>query len=619
MDFLGLRTLGVIRETVDNVYRNHGVKIDVDELYKVPTLEPLKLVREGKTSGIFQLESPGMTAFMKELKPESIDDIIAGISLYRPGPMDEIPRFINNKRNPDQIRYPLKGMAEILDETYGVLTYQEQCMRMVIAIAGYDKSDSDSFRKVIAKKYKKLLPLHRKWFIDGRNKMDLDENGNMIEYSHEIPGGVALGHPREELEKLFDHMEGFASYCFNKSHAAAYAFVGYITMYLAYFYPTEFYAAILNSVRGQASKVTRYINHCKSIGIDIVAPDINTSSEKFEPTADGKILVSMVTKGGSYDIVTQIRAEREANGPFLNMVDFFIRTRSYLNKQTFEGISAVGAFNSLGVKTSQCLAAIDDIFDGALKKSKDAEKRALANPKRKDAFNFKERFIEKLSENVIPADISEIPDEVKYRLEKNYLGIYVTGHPLYKYSYSIKTKSNFETQEVDYDIDDATGAIVLNSDIQDRQPVRFIAMASEIVKKVSKAGNRIALCTLEDLTGSVKAMIWPEPLRRMEEILEDDKIYFVSGFVSMSDSEPPIIIIEDMSEAEKIIQDRLIVYLDNKYEIQELYKEIKSNKLNQGSNPVYVKYNDMSMLLSRDYWVNINRFQTRLKHEIVSY
>lgn len=618
MDFLGLRTLGVIRETVDNVYKNHGIKINVDDLYSIPTLEPLKLVREGKTHGIFQLESPGMTSFMKELKPESIEDIIAGISLYRPGPMKEIPNFINNKRNPGSIKYPLKGMSDILDETYGIIIYQESCMRMVIALAGYDKSDSDGFRKVIAKKVKSLVPLHRKWFIDGRKKIDVDAKGKMVEYPHEIPGGVALGHPREELEKLFDKMEDFASYSFNKSHAAAYAFVGYITMYLAYYHPVEFFAAILNSVRGNNSKVLRYINYCRSIGIEIVAPDINKSSELFTPSKDGKIFVSMVAKGGSFDIVKAITEERDKNGEYTDMVDFFVRTKEFINKSTFEGLAACGSFKSLGVKSSQCLASLDDLFEGALNKVKAAEKRALANPKRKTEFSFRDRFIEKISDNAIP-DIEEFPDEVRYNLEKEYLGIYITGHPLYKYSYSIKTKSNFEIQELEYDINEETGEIMLSSDIRDRQPVRFIALASSIDKKVSKAGNKIALLNLEDLTGSIKAMIWPEPLRRMESELKEDKVYFIQGFASVPDDNPPIIIIEDMQEAEKMVQDRLIIELDDKYQIRELYDEIKADKLNQGPNPVYVRHNGISLVLSRDYWVNINRFKTKFKYEIVNY
>lgn len=491
-------------------------------------------------------------------------------------------------------------------------------MRMVIALAGYDKSDSDGFRKVIAKKVKSLVPLHRKWFIDGRKKVDVDAKGKMVEYPHEIPGGVALGHPREALEALFDKMEDFASYCFNKSHAAAYAFVGYITMYLAYYYPVEFFAAILNSVRGNNSKVLRYINYCRSIGIEIVAPDINKSSELFTPSKDGKIFVSMVAKGGSFDIVKAITDERDKNGDYSDMVDFFVRTKEFINKSTFEGLAACGSFKSLGVKSSQCLAALDDLFEGALNKVKAAEKRALSNPKRKTEFSFRDRFIEKISDNAIP-DIEEFPDEVRYNLEKEYLGIYITGHPLYKYSYSIKTKSNFEIQELEYDINEETGEIMLSSDIRDRQPVRFIGLATSIEKKVSKAGNKIALLNVEDLTGSIKAMIWPEPFRRLESELKEDKVYFIQGFASVPDDNPPIIIIEDMQEAEKMVQDRLIITLDDKYQIRELYEEIKSDKLNQGPNPVYVEYDNMSLVLSRDYWVNINRFKTKFNYRIVNY
>jgi DNA polymerase-3 subunit alpha len=502
MDFLGLRTLSVIDNTMMFIEKNHNIKINLDELYQIPDLAPLKLIGEGKTLGIFQLEGEGMTGFMKELRPQSLEDIIAGIALYRPGPMSFIPNFLQNKRHPESIHYDFPELESVLSETNGILVYQEQCMRAVIAIAGYAKSDSDGFRKVISKKKKKLMPLHKKWFIEGRKIDDFNEEGKLKHYKNEIPGGLSKGHPKELLEKFFESMVAFASYCFNKSHAAAYAVVAYITAWFIYNYPTEFFAALMNSVSKNKKIVAQYIRYCEDVlGIEVLPPDINTSSEEFVPLKNGKILFSLSAKSTNIDSLDNICRERNTNGSFTNVEEFLVRCSKDITKQTFEALISIGAFNNLGVVKSRYLAAIDDIFD-KLQKVKAAEKRFNTPSKtgraKRGTFDFSERF--DIGE-FIP-DINEFPKNIILNLEKKYIGLYLSGHPLYDYAFAIKNISNFKTTQLDYETDEDTGEIITQFNVRNGQSVRFIGLLSDVKVITTKAKALMAVCEVEDLDGS---------------------------------------------------------------------------------------------------------------------
>ncbi|MCX8074143.1 MAG: DNA polymerase III subunit alpha [Clostridia bacterium] len=606
MDFLGLKTLGVIGECIEFIEKNHNKHIDLDQLYKVEDLAPLKLIKDGKTVGIFQLEGAGMTKFMEELKPDSIEDIIAGISLYRPGPMKEIPRFLYNKRNPNKIIYPFPKLEPILKETYGVLCYQEQCMRTVVEIAGYDKSDSDGFRKVISKKKKKLIPLHKQWFIYGRKEEDVDEEGRIVKYPHAIPGGLALGHSKEELEQFFDLMEDFASYCFNKSHAAAYAYVAYVTAWLAYYYPVEFMAALMNSVQGNQSRIANYINYCRrELGIEIIEPDINLSVDKFIPLPNGKIAYSLNVKHASENVLKAIKPIRDER-KFESFSDFLIRTADVINKQTLEALVSIGAFNSLGVVKSQILAALDDITD-RLAKVKQARTRAIKSGKI-DSFDFEERL---KIDDLIPK-LKELPEEVMLRLEKKYLGLYLTGNPLYKYAYSIKTYSNFKTSDIDYEVDEGTGAIMIASNVRDRQRVKFIGIINEIVPRVTKKKTLMANVVVEDLNGIARMIIWPQTYEDIKDKLKPDNIYKIEGYLKIESEEPPTIICENVLPVEDEIVDRLIIKLANPEQSVDVMKYIENNDLVQGNTPIYIEHDNIRVLLNKNYWVNLNKFDMNL-------
>lgn len=566
-----------------------------------------------------------MTSFMKELKPESIEDIIAGISLYRPGPMSEIPKFIYNKRNPDKVHYPFPEVEEILKETYGVLTYQEQCMRAVIAIAGYDKSDSDGFRKVIAKKKIKEIPYHRKWFIEGRALKDENTSGKIQEFNHVIPGGLAKGHSKKDLTEFFDKMEDFGSYAFNKSHAAAYAYVGYLTAYEAYYYPAEFMAALLNSVQGNRPRVAKYIDYCRRVlNIDIIEPDINISTHEFIPLPDGRIVYSLSIKGASTDVLKKIVEEREANGNYESLIDFIIRTKDFLDKGTYEGLIGAGAFKNFGVVKSQHLAALDEFWDDCLKKSKEKYKKHLEAKKAVESgeietyrtvkrnntlkaldFNFEEDLLDRV-DGVIP-QIREFPKEIALRLEKELLGLYLTDNPLYKYAYTIQTKSNFAISDIDYDIDEQSGMVMIsNENMRDRQQVRFVAILNNVFEITTKKKTLMCRMEIEDLTGIASALVWPTTYEQIKNRMKPGEIYMCYGSLMISPDEPPTIVVDDLEVMEDIVTERVILTVDNAYEAQKIVENIRKEKISQGMTPIYLVHGQKRVLLRREYWVNLN-------------
>ena len=615
MDFLALITLQVISEAKKFIKINHGIDVDLNELYKCEDLKPLELIRNGNTVGIFQLESAGMSSFMKELKPENIEDIIAGIALYRPGPMDEIPRFLANKRNPSKIHYDVEGLDKILDETYGVIIYQEQCMRISTDIAGFSKGDSDNFRRIISKKKVKEMPKQREWFLNGRKKEDYDYAGHLRQYKNEIPGGLKLRHSEVGLNKVFDQMVKFAEYAFNKSHAASYALLAYVTAWLMYYYPTEMMAALLNSIQGKQSKVARYINYArKNLGIKIIEPDINLSKDYFVPTKNNEIIYTLNLKHCKGDTLMKITEEREMNGTYENMIDFFTRTRSFLDKATYEALVSANCFKGFGVVKSQFLAALDDFWEDAYKKTKEAEKRA---EKSNRPFDFRDRLISKI--NGILPDIREYPEEVSLKMEKKYLGLYLTNHPLYKYSYSIKNVSNFKLSDLEYDIQEDTGMITMaNSDVRDGQGVKFVAIVNSIDTLTTKKNNIMARIEVEDLTGIFSAIMWPRNFQKYSQILREDEIYLCYGTLQISD-EAPTLIIEDIEPISETVLERAEINIETKEEASNLLKFIKNNKLARGRTPLYVKYNDIKILLNKNYWINVSFMKEHYDIKLLNY
>lgn len=614
MDFLGLRTLGVVQECCDMVYENHGVKIDLDEVYKCLDLAPFKLLEDGKTDGIFQLEGGGLTKFVKEMRPKNMEEWIAVISLYRPGPMDSIPQYLANRRNPDLVQYPFEELREILGSTYGILTYQEQCMRAVITVAGYDKSDSDGFRKVISKKKKELIPLHQKWFIDGRQQIDIDEYGKEKDFGHLIPGGVTRGKDRKALEDFFEKMREFGKYAFNKSHAAAYAVLGYVTAWLKYYYPDEFMAALMNSLEGQKKlpKTARYINHCRRVlGIDVVPPDINLSTSRFRATKEGKIIFTLNAKSVSVNALDEIEKQKSIGGPFTSFDDFVERSMAKLSKSDIAALASIGAFNSIGVKSSQVVAGAEDIA-GRISRTKQSLKTA--------AFSGKSIDITKRLDVVscLP-DIKEYPNRIRWALEKEYIGLYLTGNPIYDYMYYAEQYSNFDLSDLEYDVDEETGFIMMNTPIPSGKSIRFVGLLGEVTKTFTrKAKEKMGIAVVEDLTGIAKMMIWPNTYAAYEDELKEGKVYDFSGYVKIEPEEAPIIVLKSLMPLELPKIRKLIIREDDHFVLEKIVSDIKENRLYRGDTPVYVECKNIRLLLNSSCWVNLDRVNlSGLKYQII--
>ena len=629
-DFLGLSTLTVISDTIKWVRKNYGIDIDLDEIYTCKDPKPFELIREGYTEGLFQIEGAGMTHFMTELRPKNVEEVTAGISLYRPGPMQYISAFLANKRSSDKIRYPFEALKPVLNSTYGILVYQEQLMQAVIILAGYQKHHSDSFRKAVAKKKPELIAEHKMYFIEGR------EAGNGKDM---IPGGIFAGYKREELENFYKEMEEFGKYCFNKSHAAAYAVIAYITAWCKYYYPAEFMAALMDSVIKNKSRVARYISHCKKdLGIDVTSPDIAISQERFVPLPGKKIVFSLAAKNVSMEAVKTICLMR-GQSPLESIHDFFRRCYTIIDKQTLEAFVAVGAFRTFGVTKSQFMAAIEDISD-ALNKVKSAKKRAETPAKQsepvdlivsvdtsfhkflkprkvkeKKSFSFDERFS---VENYLP-DIKEYPKSIELRLEKEYLGLYLTGHPLDRYRFAIANFSDFKTSDIEYEINEDTGDIVLTSEGRknDYEEVRFIAIVNTKLELTTKKKTLMGILEVEDLYGVCKVTVFSDQYAEIKSILKEDEIYQIRGRVSLKPGDIPSIICTSMNLASQVVTKRLILACTDAYMCKDMIKYIEGLKV-FGKNPVYLQCGKTRVLLPRELWVEIDLFLRYVDRSFIS-
>ncbi len=600
MDFLGLSTLTVVSKAREWIKKNYGIDVDIDELYECKDLKPLQLIRDGRTDGLFQLEGPGMTHFMTELKPRNIEEITAGISLYRPGPMKHIPTFLSNKRNESKIIYPFKELEGVLKPTYGILTYQEQCMQTVIIIAGYPKSYSDSFRKAIGKKKKDLIIEHRKYFIEGKE---------------DIPGGLKMGHTLDKLVKFYDEMEDFGSYAFNKSHGASYAVIAYVTAWFKFYYPAEFMAALMDSVIKNKPRVARYIEHCKKdLDINVSNPDILISTHEFVPLPNKKIVFSLAAKNVSIENINKICAIREES-QFVSMEDFLARCYEVLDKQTFEALISIGAFSAFSVVKSRYIAALDDIM-GNLTKVRSAKKRFETPSKsKKKPFIFEERFS---LESHLP-DINDFNESTNLRLEKSFLGLYLSGHPLDKYRCAIEMTSNFKTSDIDYEINEDTGDIILldNFSAKDIIEVNFIVLLSSIKDIITKKKDLMAILEVEDLFGTCKATIFPELYKTVKPTLKVDEIYRIKGKVSFKQDEAPSIIIDSVMPISQTVLKRIMIKTRDAYQCRDIVKYLPKIDVS-GNTPIYLECRGTRVLLNKEYWVDIDLFFTYLDRSVIS-
>lgn len=612
MDFLGLKTLGIIGTAFDWIEKNHGIRCDINELYRIPDPKPFELMGSGQTMGIFQLEGASMTEFFSKLKPANLDDVTLGIAMYRPGPMQFLDTVLYNKSHPDQIRHPFKEMDNILSASYGVLAYQEQCMIIVRELAGFTKSDSDNFRRVISKKKLEYIPLLRQWFVDGRKKMDKDPEGRIVEYANEIPGGVALGFDRQKLNELFDQMQDFAKYCFNKSHAAAYATLSYVTAWLSYYYKTEFFAANLEYKFGVSGTMMRYIAAMKKRGISLTDIDINRSTDRFAPIGENLISYPLRCKNVKDTSIQAVLSVRPDRG-FESLAQFFALTLGNIDKASFNAWACCGAFDMFGYTRSSLVAACEDLFTKAFSQSfkkKFVEERE--NAETPEAWKTLIEKMEKRIEKHIPT-LEEYPYEVGLKLEKKYLGHYLTGHPMSAYAREIReSKSNrrvggiyMELDNFEYSVDEDSGVVITKDTIIDGRKIRFIAILDEIVMLTTKKDNRLmARLHVSDLSGETDIIIWPDLYEEFRDILEEDEIYEFTGTIQASDDQAPGVILNAVTKISNTTNEKCVFEVGSKREANVVCRLLLDTKNAIGEGmPTYMQLGSVKLLLPEDYWV----------------
>ena len=525
MDFLGLRNLTVIRDTLD--YIRQGGK-EVPDLERMDNDDPAvyKMIAEGDTDGVFQLESLGMRQFMMQLNPDCFEDIIAGISLFRPGPMEQIPRYIAGKNDRNNVKYAHEKLRPILEKTYGCMVYQEQVMQIVRDLAGYSWGRSDLVRRAMSKKKHDVMAKEREYFING-----IVEDGEV-----KVPGAVRNGVSREVANRIFDEMMDFASYAFNKSHAAAYAVLAYRTAYLKKYYPVEFMTALLNSFIGKdMGKISEYVNYCRQRGIQVYPPDINKSRAKFSVEKDSIRFGFAAIKNVSESVTEQIAREREQTGPFRDFNDF-LRRGETLNKRIVEGLIKAGCFDSMGVKRSQLMAVYDQAMTYA---GNDRKQRATGQLSLFDMAGADEIA----EDTAIPLpDIEEFDSNTLLFMEREVMGIYISGHPLSEFSQELKELAPCG----ELSAADGTGRY------KDNQKVRLGGIITSVRTKPVKSGNGLmAYAVIEDLTGSVELAAFPSVFTRCAgRLLVDNKVT-VSGKLNMREDQNNTILVDDIMPLEK--------------------------------------------------------------------
>ncbi len=547
MDFLGLRTLTVLQNALAMIRKNYDVDIDLKKI-DYDDKKVYEFISTGKTDAVFQLESAGMQSFMKRLKPENLEDIIAGISLYRPGPMDFIPKYIAGKNNKDRVSYDTPQLISILEPTYGCIVYQEQVMQIVRDLAGYTMGGSDEVRRAMSKKKAHIMEMERKNFVYGNEEKD-------------IKGCMNNGIGEDVANKIFDEMIDFASYAFNKSHAACYAVVSYQTAYLKYYYPKEFMAASLTSVSDNPTKLIEYMGSLSDMGIKILPPDVNLGEGAFSVDEDGIRFGLSTIKGVGKAVSDAIVRERTLNGKFLSLENFINRLpQKDLNKRSIEGFIKSGALDGMEGNRHEKILNAELFID---KKSK--ESKAVI-PGQMSFFDVvseedKESFVSEL------IHIEEYPKEELLKYEMEVMGMYVSGHPLEEYTSLLEKHS--DARSIDF-YPDENGDISLESG----RKLTIGGLLVEVNKRFTKKGDMMAICTLEDLYGRVELVVFPKAFENYgNELVEGGKV-FVKGRVDTSGEEEGKLIVDTVREFGRVKKELWIQYAD-----KESYEEDLGNLL----------------------------------------
>ena len=515
MDFLGLRTLTVIQDAVRMAEKKAGKPIDLHDI-NYEDAKVYEMIGQAKTEGVFQLESAGMKSFMRELRPENLEDIIAGISLYRPGPMDFIPKYIKGKKNKDSIQYSCPELMEILEPTYGCIVYQEQVMQIVMKLAGYTLGRSDLVRRAMSKKKGDVMAKERANFVYGNE-------------AEGVEGCIKRGIPEDVANHVFDEMIDFAKYAFNKSHAAAYAVVAYQTAWLRCYYPVEFMAALLTSVITNTKKITEYINTCRNMGITILPPDINEGEGGFS-VSDGKIRYGLAAiKSLGKNVIDAMVAEREKGGRYKSLKDFMERlTGREINKRTLENLIKSGALDSLGATRKQLMMVYGQVLDEVNRERKENVSGQMS------LFDFFSEEEKKEYEIKYP-DVGEYDSAQKLAFEKEVLGIYVSGHPLENYRASMEKQVT--AKSTDFEPDEDSGHAV----VHDGYHYVVGGLISDVTVKTTKTNQNMAFLTLEDMYGTLEIILFPRDYVNYRSLLETDKAVYVKGRASVSEESGKLI------------------------------------------------------------------------------
>ena len=552
MDFLGLRTLTVIQKAVKLIEKNKGISLDMDHVdYNDKAV--YDMLGAGKTEGVFQLESAGMTSFMKELKPESLEDVIAGISLYRPGPMDFIPQYIEGKNNPDSIHFLCPQLEPILSATYGCIVYQEQVMQIVRSLGGYTLGRSDLVRRAMSKKKAAVMEKERQNFVYGN-----EEEG--------VPGCVNRGISEEIANKIYEQMMDFAKYAFNKSHAAAYAVVAYQTAYLKCHFPVEFMAALMTSVIDNPPKVADYILSCRRMGIAILPPDINKGDSTFSVDGGGIRYGLSAIKSIGKPVIEAIVAERNQRGDFTSLRDFIERmTGKDVNKKAIENFIKAGAFDELPGNRRQKMMVYAQILDTIVQEKKNMMAGQMS------LFDFVSEE-EKTAYEIHMPDVEEYPKEAKLAFEKEVLGIYISGHPLEEYETC--WRKNISAVTTDFMPDEESG----QPKVRDGQQVIVGGMITEKTIKYTKTNKVMAFLTLEDLLGTVEIVVFPRDYEKNVRLMEIDEKVFIKGRVSVEEERASKVICESMYSFEDAPRELWLQFETKESFLsreQELYEDLK--------------------------------------------
>ena len=548
MDFLGLRNLTVIRDALELIRNDCGDTIDFARMgYDDKAV--YDMIASGNTEGVFQLESAGMTSFMKNLKPTCFEDVVAGISLYRPGPMDSIPDYIANKKDPSRIKYVTPELAPILDVTYGCLVYQEQVMQIVRDLAGYSYGRSDIVRRAMSKKKRDVMLQEKEYFINGKD----DEEGNI-----EIMGCVRNGISREAAEAIFADMESFAQYAFNKSHAAAYAVVAYETGYLKKYYTVEFMAALMSSVMGDAGQISKYIRNCEDMGIKVLPPDVNESGKKFT-VVDGKIRFGLLgVKNVGENAIDDIIMNRETKGlpddifQFIDNIDV-----GTVNKKAVESLIKAGALDCLNTNRASHLAIYEQLMEAA---QNDARKNIAGQ------MSLFEISSSEMSSGDTQGELPKMENfskKVLLAMEKEMLGVYITDHPLNEYADRIGKLVSVTSRDlaaVTVEQGDEDGAIAeagldigdSASGIYDGMKVVMAGMITGKKNLVTKSNKMMAFVDLEDLYGLVEVVVFPNVFERCQSAVVEDNVVVIKGKLNFKEGEMPKLLADSVVDMDEV-------------------------------------------------------------------